>query len=144
MELVHGDPCDAGEGADSLGGMQELIAAATPLLGELRLSRPEMTACTVAAALRTAGGRIHTGVCFDVSCGIGFCAEHSAVAEMLKAKETEIEAIVAVSASGVLPPCGRCRELMVQVNERNFGTRVGLPGGREALLRDLLPEHWMS
>jgi cytidine deaminase len=123
--------------------VRELIDAATPLLGEIVLSRPDLSAATVAAALRTRSGRIYTGVCLDLSCGLGFCAEHAAVAEMLKGRETEIDMIVAVSDDGPLPPCGRCRELLVQVDSRNLDTAVILPGGRRSRVRDLLPDHWL-
>ena len=124
--------------------IQTLIQLATPLLGELALGRPDMSAATVAAAILSKSGRTYTGVCIHVSCGIGFCAEHAAVAEMIKGRETEIDAVVAVCDSGVLAPCGRCRELMVQINPRNFSALVGLPDGRAATLRDLLPEHWIE
>src|SRR5437762_819361 len=103
--------------------LQTLLDSAIPLLGELRLGRLDMSAATVAAALLSRSGRIYTGVCLHVSCGIGFCAEHAAVAEMVKGRETLIEAIVAVSDSGILAPCGRCRELMVQVNPSNLATK---------------------
>ena len=124
--------------------LQMLIELARPLVGEIILSRPDMSAATVAAAILTTSGRTYTGICVSVSCGIGFCAEHAAVAEMLKARETEIEAIVAVCDDGVLPPCGRCRELLVQVSLKNLDALVGLPGDRVKPLRELLPEHWLN
>ena len=124
--------------------VRRLIDCATPLLGEIRLARPDMSAATVAAAILTRDGNVYTGVCVHVSCGIGFCAEHAAIAEMIKGRETEIEVIVAVCDGGVLAPCGRCRELMVQVNPRNFEAHVALPNGRIAVLRELLPDHWMG
>ena len=120
-----------------------LIELARPLLGEIVLACPDFTAATVACALRSSTGRAYTGVCVDLSCGIGFCAEHAAVAEMLKGRETQVAAIVAVGGDGVLAPCGRCRELLVQVDRRNLDAAVGLPGGRVARLRDLLPDHWL-
>ena len=124
--------------------VQELIDIARPLLGEIMLGREDMTAATVAAAIRTSTGRIYTGVCIDVSCGIGFCAEHAAVAEMIKGRETEIEMIVAIADDCVVSPCGRCRELLVQVNPRNRDANVVLDGGRVVRLRELLPEHWLA
>ena len=57
----------------------------------------EFTAGAVSAALKSASGRIYTGINIDVACGIGFCAEHAAVADMLKHRETVIAAILAVS-----------------------------------------------
>jgi cytidine deaminase len=124
--------------------IQSLIDLARPLLGEIALGRADMSAATVACAIRSASGRVYTGVCVHLSCGIGFCAEHAAVAEMIKGRETQIESIVAVCDDGVLAPCGRCRELMVQVDPRNFDASIGLPGGRVVRLRELLPDHWMG
>lgn len=123
--------------------LQMLIELARPLVGEIVLGRPDMSAASVAAAILTTSGRTYTGVCVSVSCGIGFCAEHAAVAEMLKARETQVEAIVAVCADGILAPCGRCRELLVQVNPKNLEALVALPGDRAKRLRELLPEPWL-
>lgn len=67
----------------------------------------------------------------------------AAVAEMLKARETAIDMIVAVGEGVILPPCGRCRELLAQVDASNLGTQVILPGKRIRPLRELLPEHWL-
>ena len=124
--------------------VQRLVDCATPFLGEIPLARDDMSAGTVAAAVLTKSGRVYTGVCLHVSCGIGFCAEHAAIAEMIKGRETHIDLIVAVCDESIVAPCGRCRELMVQVDPRNFDTHVALPGGRTALLRELLPDHWMN
>jgi cytidine deaminase len=100
----------------------------------------------VAAALITDAGHRFLGVCIDTASGTGFCAEHSAVAAMVTAGEYRISAIVAVwrdeqQRLHVLPPCGRCREFMRQVDPANLDTTVVLPGERTALLRDLLPAH---
>jgi cytidine deaminase len=117
----------------------ELIAAAAALVGEFRPSA-DCTAGGVAAALLSRSGRVYTGVCADTACSLGFCAEHAAVAEMLKAREAEIETIVAVGAAGVVAPCGRCRELMWQVHPSNRDARVVLGPGRSVTLAELLPE----
>lgn len=56
----------------------------------------------------------------DTACSLGFCAEHAAIAEMLKARESAVQMIVAVNKDGIiLPPCGRCPELLWQVDEHN-------------------------
>lgn len=118
----------------------ELVAAATALAGEFRTSE-DCVAGGVAAALVSTSGRVYTGVCVDTACGMGFCAEHSAVAEMLKARESAIALVAAVSAaSGILVPCGRCRELMWQVDPRNRATRVVVGPGRAVTLAELLPQ----
>ncbi len=120
-----------------------LVDAATALQGKFGLE-DDFSAAAVASALRTEAGNLYTGVCLDLACGIGFCAEHAAVAEMLKHRETRIIAIVAVGKRGLLPPCGRCRELMLQVDARNADTEVLLRGERMVRLADLLPEHWLD
>jgi cytidine deaminase len=124
--------------------VQRLVSLAEPLLGEMLLGRSDMSAATVAAAVLSESGHVYTGVCLHVSCGIGFCAEHAAIAEMVKGRETRIDMIVAVCSDGIVSPCGRCRELMVQVDPRNFGAQVALPNGRIAELRQLLPDHWIG
>ncbi len=122
---------------------KKLIEAARAVQGTFPLRDSDFSAGAVAAALRTTSGEIHTGVCVDIACGIGFCAEHAAIAEMLKHRQVEIAAIVAVNKSGILSPCGRCRELMAQLSPRNADTQVILPGERVASLRELLPDHWL-
>jgi cytidine deaminase len=97
----------------------------------------------VACALETAGGAVYTGICIDVPCSIGLCAEQAAIAEMLKHGETNIRRIVAVYEDGsVLPPCGRCRELVSQLDLNNENTAVAVDKDREVTLKELLPERW--
>lgn len=120
----------------------DLVAAARAALNPRRLS-PTLEAGGVAAALRAASGRIFTGVCIDAACGIGFCAEHAAAAAMVTAGEGRITDMVALGSDGtILPPCGRCRELVVQLDASNADTRVLLPAGARPM-RDLLPDHWL-
>jgi cytidine deaminase len=124
---------------------KELIEVATGLVGAFDTSR-DCSAGGVAAALETVNGNVYTGICVDTHCSMGFCAEHSAVAEMLKARESEIRTIVAVtSPEGIIPPCGRCRELLWQVNAKNCETRVIVGPGEVVPLAALLPEpRWRS
>lgn len=70
---------------------QELIKKAKTVLGEFQLAEQELTAGSVSCALMTNAGTIFTGICLDLACGIGFCAEHAAIAETLKARETVID-----------------------------------------------------
>ncbi len=120
------------------------VARAKSLVGEFSLTKPSLTAGAVGAALETAGGNIYTGINLDLACGIGFCAEHSAVAEMLKERETVVRRIVAVNAERIVAPCGRCRELLVQVDPRNLDCEVLLPDGASTSLRELLPNAWLE
>jgi cytidine deaminase len=116
-----------------------LVTQARKHVGTFSLSEPWLTAGAVAAALVTERGNIYTGICLDLACGIGFCAEHSAIASMLINRETVIKKIVAVDEEKILYPCGRCRELMLQIDRRNLECGVILPQVMVSKLRDLLP-----
>lgn len=120
-----------------------LIEQAKAALHQRRLS-DECVVSEVAAALVTAAGNVYLGVSISAACGIGFCAEHSAVAQMVTRGESRVERIVAISSDGlVLPPCGRCRELLYQIDRGNLETEVVL-GARTVLLGELLPERWQE
>ena len=118
----------------------EMIEKAKTVLKPRTLSH-ENTAGDVACALLSSGGNLYLGVCIDVGSGIGFCAEHSAIAAMITAGESSISKIVAVWGEGtVLPPCGRCRELMYQINATNLeSTSVILSENKVVKLLELLP-----
>jgi len=122
--------------------IDSLIAAARSVHGEFSLGRFSAGSC--AAAVLSDGGQVFTGICIDLACGIGFCAEHSAIAEMLKSRQTRIVAAVAVAGDAIIPPCGRCRELMIQVDPQNHDTGIILSPERVVVLSDLLPESWLS
>lgn len=99
----------------------------------------------VGAALISDKNNVFTGVSLDFYCGIGFCSEHSAVAEMVKNGETRIKKIVAATFDGaVLPPCGRCRELMFQINKENLDTDVIVSKDKKVKLKELLPDPWQE
>ncbi len=99
----------------------------------------------VGAALLTAAGNIYTGVCIDTASSMGFCAEHAAAAAMLTAGESRVVRMVAVDWDGVvMPPCGRCRELISQLHSANSGAEVLVRDGFAVKLADLLPHDWKS
>jgi cytidine deaminase len=86
---------------------------------------------------------VYVGVCIDTGSGMGFCAEHSAVAAMVTGGELVIRKIVAVAEGGKpIPPCGRCREFMSQISERNLEAEVIIAEDRKVKLRELLPYPW--
>ena len=103
----------------------------------------DFSAGAVSTAIRTEEGHIYTGICIDLACGLGFCAEASAIAEMLKHRETHIIELVALTHKGPMAPCGRCREMMVQVDRRNLDCRILIGKDRYVTLQELLPEHWL-
>lgn len=122
--------------------MQKLIDTARTLAGEFTLARPSFSAGAVGAAILSSSGSLYTGICVELACGIGFCAEHAAMAEMLKKRETVIDTIVASKVDGIVSPCGRCREMMYQIDARNRHSRIILSADRTVTLEQLLPEHW--
>ncbi len=96
----------------------------------------------VACALMTDKGNVYTGVSINAKCGIGFCAEHSAIADMLKAGETRINKLVSASQNNVVVPCGRCLEFIRQVNPSNVDTMVLIKTNEIKKVSDLLPYRW--
>ena len=124
--------------------VQQLINEAYKVTGIYKPSN-ECESGSVGAALLTKAGNIYTGICIDCACGIGFCAEHSAIADMLKNRESEIGMIVAVTIDKkVLTPCGRCRELMYQVNRANADTQIVINSNESTTLQELLPLYWLD
>ena len=118
----------------------ELVEEAKKVLAPRQVSE-SLEAGGVAAALVTNRGNVYRGVCIDTACSLGFCAEHAAVAAMLTAGEDRVEKIVAVGSDGrVMPPCGRCRELLMQLG--NPQALVLVEEGRALPVQDLLPHYW--
>ena len=121
----------------------QLIERAKSLVGEKKVSGG--TVKEVGSALLTKEGKTFTGVSMDLWCGIGFCAEHSAIADMIShSNETQIRTIVAHSVSKIIYPCGRCREMMELIDIRNRdNTEVIVSENKKVKLKELLPGEWM-
>jgi len=117
---------------------EEIIGKAKSVLNPRKIKHG-FTVASVGCALVTDTGNIYLGACIDASSGMGFCAEHSAIAAMVTYGEQRIRKIVAVSEYGVIPPCGRCREFMHQIHENNLDADVIIGENKVAKLRDLLP-----
>ena len=100
----------------------------------------------VGCALITDKNTIFKGVCIHTVCGMGFCAEHTAIGQMVTQGEYKIKKIVAILKDkkdkvSILAPCGRCREFMYQTNEENLDTDVVLDINNVVKLKQLLPYH---
>lgn len=117
---------------------EELIKYAENVYGLRQIAR-NAWAGSVAAALLSEKDQVYTGVCIDVCSGMGFCAEHAAIASMITAGESRIVKIVAINKDGVIPPCGRCREFMSQIHDDNSETEVIVAANRTVTLKELLP-----
>lgn len=122
---------------------EELIRQAQAVVNPRQIAHG-FTVGDVGCALLTNQGNLHLGVCIDAGGAMGFCAEHSAIASMITRGEQKIRKIVAVLGDGtILPPCGRCREFMHQIDKSNMdGTEVLLGKDKVIKLRDLLPFPW--
>ena len=122
----------------------ELIERARAVLCWRQLS-DECAAGDVSAALVTAAGNIYTGISLSAACGIGFCAEYGAVAQMICNGESRIHKLVAISGDGkFMPPCGRCRELLYQIDRENLKAEIILGIDKAVKLEGLLPERWQD
>jgi cytidine deaminase len=123
---------------------KELVDAAYSVVGAYKPSKV-CESGSVAAALLTKEGHVYTGVCIDTACSLGFCAEHAAIAEMLKHRESRVTMMVAITdKKEIIPPCGRCRELLAQVNKANMETKVVISRNKTVTLKELLPHYWMD
>jgi cytidine deaminase len=124
-------------------GNKEMIEKATSL--SHRKKDGEFEAGSVACVLLTDKNNIYTGVCIDTSSSMGFCAEHNAIGSMISNKEYKIKKIVAVwtdkktGEAYIFSPCGRCREFMYQINNKNLNTEVILDKNKIVKLKELLP-----
>lgn len=94
-------------------------------------------------ALVTDKDNVYLGVSIDTCSSMGFCAEHGAIAAMITGGEYKIKKIVAVLEDGkILPPCGRCREFMYQIDGSNLEADVILGKSKIVKLKELLPYPW--
>ena len=121
---------------------QELIDKARSLVKPKEM-RHGFTTADCGCALLSAEGNLYLGVSIDTPSSMGFCAEHSAIAAMVTNGEYKIKKIVAADGDGiVLPPCGRCREFMYQIDKDNMATDVIVKNDKVEKLKDLLPYPW--
>ena len=102
----------------------------------------------VGSALMTSKGNIFQGVCIGHSCGIGSCAEYQAIGNMISNGEKQIKKIVAVwydkenRGYDVIPPCGKCREMINQTSKKNWDTEIIISSSKKVKLKELLPHPW--
>ena len=102
----------------------------------------------VAAAIESVSGKIYTGICVDAACTLGICAERNAIFHMLTCGESKIRRVIAVNWDGkAMPPCGACRELMVQLmpeGYRHVEVMLDYEAGTVVTLGALTPEWWVA
>ena len=125
---------------------ERMYRAARSMQNERRISDYVEAGC-VAAAVLSAGGTIYTGVCIDTCSTLGICAERNAIFNMITNGEHEIEKVLAVMLDGRTgPPCGACRELMVQLMPRSYRRieiMLDYENRRTVSLGELTPQWWI-
>ncbi len=101
----------------------------------------------VAAAVESISGKIYVGVCVDTSCTLGICAERNAIFNMITNGEDAIKRVIAINREGkAIPPCGACREFMVQLmpeGYREIEIMLDYEKNRVVTLGELTPEWWI-
>lgn len=101
----------------------------------------------VAAPVESASGKIYVGVCVDTACTLGVCAERNAMFNMITNGENAIRRVIAVNHNGkAIPPCGACREFMVQLmpdDYRSVEIMLDYEKGKVVTLGELTPEWWL-
>jgi cytidine deaminase len=122
----------------------DLIEMAASALNRQRLGDGSWAA-DVGAAVEADDGTVFTGA--SIGGYLSLCAEQSALAQMLSSTGPVVRRVVAVwrdpDSGGlhVLPPCGRCRELLRVVSQDNLDAFVILGTDHRRTLRELLPFH---
>ncbi|MDH3263361.1 MAG: cytidine deaminase [Paracoccaceae bacterium] len=102
----------------------------------------------VGAAIRSASGRIYTGVNVEnAAYPEGTCAEAGAIAAMVAGGDTEIAAVAVIAdAPSPVPPCGGCRQKLAEFGKGEVPvTMATLAGAAETRrLEELLPGAFVS
>jgi cytidine deaminase len=102
----------------------------------------------VGSALITSKGNIFQGVNIGFYCGIGSCAEYQAIGNMISNGEKEIKKIASVyydekkKKYEVIPPCGKCREMIHQLGKNNWDCEVIISDDKKVKLTEILPYAW--
>ncbi|MBC6349699.1 cytidine deaminase [Lactobacillus melliventris] len=125
---------------------QKMYEAAKKVQGFTAIG-PHMEAGGVAAAVLAESGKIYTGVCVDTACGLGVCAERSALFNMITNGETKINRVLALMADGKNgAPCGACREFIVQLMEKDYlqvEIMLDYEKDKVTTMGELTPQWWL-
>lgn len=124
---------------------EELYLTASKLVCPRRLSSTVKVGM-VSCALETVYGNVYTGICAEISCSLGFCAEQAAISQMISAGENDIKKLVTVYRNGeIIPPCGKCRELIFHVSYNSLDNlQIMIEKNRIVLFNDIAPLAWYS
>lgn len=97
----------------------------------------------VGAAIRAASGEVFSGCNVEnVAYPEGTCAEAGAIAAMVAAGQTKLtEVYVIADSPAPVPPCGGCRQKLMEFGEADTPVTLATTEGKEAhyTLSELLP-----
>ena len=119
----------------------KLYKAASTICSKRSIS-PTVSAGGIAAAILASNGKIYTGVCIDMACSLGMCAERAAIAAMIADGQSIIKRLVCVDLTGKCRlPCGACLELLMQLGGSSAECEVMVDYSTRATikLKELLP-----
>ena len=121
---------------------ESFYALAQKSLSPVRLNARVKVGGTV-CVLESASGKVYCGKNLVAACGLGYCAEQGAITEMLNAGESRIKALLVLDHDGaLLPPCGKCLEVMTQLDETNRNATVYLSKEKTVAVGELYPLDW--
>ncbi|WP_254871262.1 cytidine deaminase [Pseudooceanicola sp. HF7] len=102
----------------------------------------------VGAAIRSASGVVYSGCNVEnVAYPEGTCAEAGAIAAMVAAGETELTEVLVIADSPTpTPPCGGCRQKLVEFGGPEVKLTMVTSGGitQETTLADILPGKFVA
>ena len=122
---------------------QSLFIEANKLSGKIVLNE-DFRYKQVGCALLTKDGNIYTGISLRTPNSTGFCAEQAAIMEMLKHDEYVIKKIVAVRKGNIVSPCGKCRQFILDMTEKNQDTKVLVNENTVVTMKELMPYLWIA
>ena len=122
----------------------EMIERAKDVQKRVDFTNEYMDLGGVVAAVLGSNNKIYTGVCIDTSCGMGLCAERSAIVSMLSDGEYKIKKVVCIGEKGnLMMPCGVCREFMMQLDiTGEIEILKDIKGYKTIRLKELIPNWW--
>lgn len=104
---------------------------------------PENFRHTVGAALRCKNGKVYLGV--NIYTIHGACAEMIALGAAITAGERDFDSIVAIGGEAsdlIYPPCGNCRQYLLDYAPDLQVILPGIGGPEKRPLKELLPCAW--
>jgi cytidine deaminase len=125
------------------GAYATLISEAAKFLAPYEHA-PGRLSADVAAIVVNSEGKKYSGVCIDTPVW-GICAERTAASAAVTAGSYVLANVVAVwrdpktQLLHVLPPCGGCRQFLIDLDRRNLNCQVILGLDEAVSLKDLMP-----